>query len=120
MYIKSMVYDGVKNLHETKYEEVPTEQLLRDGMRFGFQRMCIIQDTDIAFVCFSIYIMFMYIKDILVCVVYECIYTLYTIFLCLQREEEVEKHNGGNQWLNIQPNNPSDASGSSTHNSSSE
>jgi len=36
---------------------MPIEELLKQGIRFSFERMCIIQDSLISMVhCFSIYI----------------------------------------------------------------
>ena len=44
-------------MQETKYGIVPTNELLKDGRKFGFERMCIVHDSIIAMVhFFSIYI----------------------------------------------------------------
>ena len=52
-----MIYYGVYNLQKTKYGTTPTKELLTEGMRFGFEIMCIVHDSILAMVhCFSIYI----------------------------------------------------------------
>jgi hypothetical protein len=38
-------------LEETKYGNLPIEELLTEGMRFGFEKMCIIQDSILAMLC---------------------------------------------------------------------
>ena len=45
-------------MQETKYGTVPTNEMLKDGMKFGFERMCIIHESILAMVrhIFSIYI----------------------------------------------------------------
>ena len=45
-----MIYYGVYNLHKTKYGTMPTEELLIEGMRFGFERMCIVHDSILSMV----------------------------------------------------------------------
>ena len=39
-------------MQETKYGTAPTNELLRDGMKFGFERMCIVHDSIISMVNF--------------------------------------------------------------------
>ena len=53
-----MICYGVYNLQETKYGTVPTDQILKDGMLHGFERMCIVYESIVALVhhLFSIYI----------------------------------------------------------------
>ena len=51
---------------------------------------------------------------------WQCRYTQYTLFLCLQMQVELEEDNNQSNQQNIQQNNLSDASGSSTNSSSSE
>ena len=45
-------------MQETKYGTAPTDQILKDGMLHGFERMCIVYDSIVALVrhFFSIYI----------------------------------------------------------------
>ena len=45
-------------MKETKYGTTPTNEMLKYGMKFGFQRMCIVHESIIAMVrhFFSIYI----------------------------------------------------------------
>ena len=53
-----MICYGVYNLQETKYGAAPTDQILKDGMLHGFERMCIVHESIVALVrhLFSIYI----------------------------------------------------------------
>ena len=45
-------------MQETKYGTAPTDQILKDGMLHGFERMCIVYESIVALVrhFFSIYI----------------------------------------------------------------
>ena len=45
-------------MHETKYGTTPTDEILKDGMKFGFERMCIVHESSFAIVrhLFFIYI----------------------------------------------------------------
>ena len=54
-----MIFYGVYNLQETKYGTASTDQILKDGMLHGFERMCIVYDSIFAMVrhfSFQIYI----------------------------------------------------------------
>ena len=53
-----MICAVAQNLHGTKYGVDPIEELLMNGMRYGFERMCIIRDLIITMHVrrFSIYI----------------------------------------------------------------
>ena len=41
---------GYKTCNKTKYGIAPIEELLTEGMRFGFERMCIVHDLILAMV----------------------------------------------------------------------
>ena len=45
-------------MQETKYGTVPTDEILKDGILHGFERMCIVHESIVAMVhhFFSIYI----------------------------------------------------------------
>ena len=45
-------------MQETKYGTAPTDEILKDGMVHGFERMCIVYESIVAMVrhLFSIYI----------------------------------------------------------------
>ena len=45
-------------MQETKYGTTPIDEILKDGMLHGFERMCIVYESIVAMVChfFSIYI----------------------------------------------------------------
>ena len=45
-------------MQETKYGTTPTDEILKDGMLHGFERMCIVYESIVAMVrhLFSIYI----------------------------------------------------------------
>jgi hypothetical protein len=43
---------GVLNMQETKYGMQPTKHSLRDGMKHGFERICIVYERLTAMVCF--------------------------------------------------------------------
>ena len=45
-------------MQEKKYGTVPTNEMLKYGMKFGFERMCIVHESIVAMVrhFFSIYI----------------------------------------------------------------
>ena len=44
-------------MQETKYGIAPTNEFLKDDMKFGFERMCIVHESILAMVhLFSIYI----------------------------------------------------------------
>ena len=60
---------------ETKYSVDPIEEILRDGMQYGFKRMCIIHEVMDVMVFFVYAIAY---KKI-----YKCRYTYKTLFLCL-------------------------------------
>ena len=52
-----MICYCVQNLQETNYGTTPTNELLKDGMKFGFARICIVHKSIFAMVhLFSIYI----------------------------------------------------------------
>ena len=53
-----MICYGVYNLQETKYDTAPIDQILKDGMLHGFERMCIVYESIVALVShlFLIYI----------------------------------------------------------------
>ena len=53
-----MICYGVYNLQETKYGTALKDQILKDGMLHGFERMCIVYESIVALVnhFFSIYI----------------------------------------------------------------
>ena len=40
------------NMQEIKYGVDPIEELLRDGMKYGFERICITHEAMDAMVCF--------------------------------------------------------------------
>ena len=46
-----MICYGVSNLQETKYGIAPTDEILKDGMVHGFERMCIVYESIVAMVC---------------------------------------------------------------------
>ena len=46
---------GVLNIQETKYGVHPTKEILRDDMKHGFKRMCIVYEIVDAIVHFFIY-----------------------------------------------------------------
>ena len=41
-------------MHKTKYGVDPMEAISRDGMKYGFERMCIIHEAMDAMVCFML------------------------------------------------------------------
>ena len=45
-------------MQETKYDTVPTDEIMKDGMVHGFERMCLVYESIVAMVrhFFSIYI----------------------------------------------------------------
>ena len=96
----------------------PKEDLLMEGMRHGFEGMCIIRDSPISMqvCCFSIYIHVYY--YFISHYSQQCRYTQYTLFLCFHMEAKLEEDNYRSNQQNIQKNNRSDASGSDTDNSS--
>ena len=47
-----MIWHGILNMQETKYGVDPTKEILEDGMKYGFERMCIIHGGTDAMVCF--------------------------------------------------------------------
>jgi hypothetical protein len=58
LYIKSMIYYGILNLQEEKYGTEQTKELLKQGMRFDFEHMCMIHESILSLQVhlFSIYI----------------------------------------------------------------
>ena len=57
-----MICYGVENLQETKYGTAPTDEILKDGMVHGFERMCIVYESIVAMVrYFSFLFTLMYI-----------------------------------------------------------
>jgi hypothetical protein len=69
----------VLNLHETKYGMQPIEEILRELMKHGFERMCIAYERLGAKVCFLFIYGIMYI----LIYIYKSRYTYYNLFLCL-------------------------------------
>ena len=49
-----MLCHGVLNMHKTKHGVDSTEDILRDGMQYGFERMCIVHGAMDAMVCFLV------------------------------------------------------------------
>ena len=45
-----MICYGVQNLQETKYGTAPTDEILKDGMIHGFERMYIVYESIVAMV----------------------------------------------------------------------
>jgi hypothetical protein len=41
LLISTVLCHGLLNMHETKYGMQSTEEILREGMKHGFERMCI-------------------------------------------------------------------------------
>jgi hypothetical protein len=78
LIISTVLCHVVLNMQETKYGMQPTEEILREFMKHGFERMCIVYERLGAKVCFFIYAI-MYI----LLYIYKCRYTYYNLFLCL-------------------------------------
>jgi hypothetical protein len=72
-----MFYHGILNMQETKYGLEPNEIILKIGMIHGFKEMCDVHEATIDLVHFFIDAVIMYI------LLYKCIYTYYTLFLCV-------------------------------------
>ena len=64
-------------MQESKYGVEPNEIILETGIGRGFKEMCDVHEAKIVLVRFLIHVIVMY---ILLC---KCIYTYYTLFLCL-------------------------------------
>ena len=47
-----MICYGVQNLQETKYGTVPIDEILKDGVVHGFERMCIFYESIVAMTSF--------------------------------------------------------------------
>ena len=43
-------------MQETKYGTVPTNEILKYGMKFGFERMCIAHESIVVMVCHFFFI----------------------------------------------------------------
>ena len=67
----------VLNMQETNYEMDPNEIILKISMIYGFEEMYDIHEAILALVHFFIHSVVMYI------LLYKCLYTYYTLFLCL-------------------------------------
>jgi hypothetical protein len=63
-----MICHDILNMQETKYGMQPTKEFLREGMKHGFERMCIVYERLGAKVFFFDY---------------SIIYIYYSLFLCL-------------------------------------
>jgi hypothetical protein len=76
LIISTMIFHVVLNMEETKYGMHTSEEILREVLKHGFERMCIFYERLGAKVCFFIY-------AIVYILVYKCTYTYYNLFLCL-------------------------------------
>jgi hypothetical protein len=55
LIISTMLCHVVLNMQETKYGMQTSEEILREFMKHGFERMCIVYERLGAKVCFFIY-----------------------------------------------------------------
>jgi hypothetical protein len=55
LIISTVLCHVVLNMQETKYGMQPTKEILREFMKHGFERMCIVYERLGAKVCFFIY-----------------------------------------------------------------
>jgi hypothetical protein len=53
--ISTVLCHDVLNMQETKYGVQPTKDILREGMKHDFERMCIVYERLISMVCVLIY-----------------------------------------------------------------
>ena len=106
-------------MQETKYGTVPPDEILKVGMDVhDFERMCVVYESIVAMVCHF------YFRYILMYIIsysnfhysHQCIYTHYSLFLCLQMEGEEEENNQHHEQ-NIPQNNPSHGSSLSSDSS---
>jgi hypothetical protein len=66
--MSTVLCHGVLNMQETKYGMQPTKEILREGMKHGFKRMCIVYERLVAKVCFFIYVIMYILLCVCVCV----------------------------------------------------
>ena len=74
----------ILNMQKEKHGVEPNEMILSIGMKHGFKTKCDVHEPIEALVYFCIHVV-MYI------LLYKCIYSYYTLFLCLWLEEGVTK-----------------------------
>jgi hypothetical protein len=55
LIISIVICHVVLNMQETKYEIQPTKEILREFMKHGFERICIVYEIFGANVCLLIY-----------------------------------------------------------------
>jgi hypothetical protein len=55
LIILIVVFHGVLNMQETNYGVQPTNEILREGMKHEFERMCIFYERLDAKVCFFLF-----------------------------------------------------------------
>ena len=77
LIISTMLCRGILNMQETKYGMQTLEEILREFMKHGFERMCVVYERLGAKVCFF------YLRNHVYSTIYKCRYTYYRLFLCL-------------------------------------
>ena len=92
---------AILNMKEMKYGVELNEIILKIGMIHGFEEICDVHEATLALVLFFIHAIIMHI------LLYKCIYTYYTLFLCLQVEEEAVESQRQVDQQNIVLNNSS-------------
>ena len=73
-------------MQETKYGTVPTDEIFKDGMVHGFERMCIVYESIVAWcVIFLFYLHWCILFNIAIFIILTNVYTLISVYFYVCR-----------------------------------